>query len=119
MPVREDERDESKARQGTKALSGSGSLSRRRSKDRPDGASTRLTTIGLFAGIGGIELGMHRAGHRCVLLCEVDPDAQAVLALRFPGVRLHTDIRNVKRLPAADVWTAGFPCKDLSQAGLT
>ena len=78
-----------------------------------------LTSIGLFAGIGGIELGMQRAGHRCTLLCEVDPDAQAVLSMRFPNVRLRSDIRKIKRLPAADLWTAGFPCKDLSQAGLT
>jgi len=62
---------------------------------------------------------MQRAGHKCVLLCEIDPDAQAVLSARFPNVRLRDDIRKIRRLPAADVWTAGFPCKDLSQAGLT
>jgi DNA (cytosine-5)-methyltransferase 1 len=78
-----------------------------------------LTTIGLFAGIAGVELGMQRAGHQCLLLCEIDSDAQAVLRARFPNVRLRCDIRKIKRLPAADVWTAGFPCKDLSPAGLT
>lgn len=84
-----------------------------------DRVAEPLTTIGLFAGIAGVELGMERAGHKCLLLCEIDPDAQAVLAARFPNVRLRSDIRKIKRLPAADLWTSGFPCKDLSQAGLT
>jgi len=91
----------------------------KRKKRNRDADPVSLTSIGLFAGIGGIELGMQRAGHRSVLLCEIDSDAQAVLAVRFPQVRLRRDICKIKRLPAADVWTAGFPCKDLSQAGLT
>lgn len=78
-----------------------------------------LTTIGLFAGIGGLELGLQRAGHRCVALCEIDSDAQAVLRSRFPEIPLRPDIRKIKRLPTADLWASGFPCKDLSQAGQT
>ena len=84
-----------------------------------ESAAEPLTTIGLFAGVAGVELGMQRAGHRGLLLSEIDPDAQAVLRARFPEVRLRGDIRKIRRLPAADVWTAGFPCKDLSTAGLT
>src|SRR6266571_1346438 len=34
---------------------------------------------GLFAGIGGIELGLSRSGHETDLLCEIDPAAGAVL----------------------------------------
>src|SRR5437879_2341375 len=78
-----------------------------------------LTVAGLFAGIGGIELGLHRAGHETALLCEIDPAASAVLKMRFPGVRLEPDITKLSTLPEVDVIAAGFPCQDLSQAGRT
>lgn len=78
-----------------------------------------LRIVGLFAGIGGIEIGLHGAGHSTELLCEIDPGAQAVLRAHFPGVPTVGDIRLIDRLPAADVVCAGFPCQDLSQAGRT
>jgi len=75
---------------------------------------------GLFAGIGGFERGLAAAGHHAELLCEIDPLARAVLADRFPGVKLHQDIRTLGALPRrTDLVVAGFPCQDLSQAGLT
>ena len=79
----------------------------------------RLSVVGLFAGIGGIELGFQRAGHDSALLCEIDLHAKAVLEERFPDVPLVSDIRDIPALPAADVVAAGFPCQDLSQAGRT
>lgn len=79
-----------------------------------------LNVVGLFAGIGGIELGLSRAGHRTTLLCELDPGARAVLDARFPELPDHADIRTLRALPAdAELVAAGFPCQDLSQAGLT
>lgn len=78
-----------------------------------------FTVVGLFAGIGGLELGFHAAGGRAKLLCEVWEPAQAVLRERFPGVELHSDVRTLDELPPADVVAAGFPCTDLSQAGRT
>ena len=78
-----------------------------------------FSVAGLFAGIGGIELGLHQAGGRTEMLCEWSEPAQAVLADRFPGVPLASDIRDLDRLPDVDVVTAGFPCTDLSQAGRT
>ena len=42
-----------------------------------------LTVIGLFAGIGGIELGLANAGHRTEMLCEIDPAAQRILKNNF------------------------------------
>lgn len=72
---------------------------------------------GLFAGVGGIELGLKRAGFQSRMLCEVDPVAQAVLKRRFPEARITADVAQLKKLPKVDVVAAGFPCQDLSQAG--
>jgi DNA (cytosine-5)-methyltransferase 1 len=80
---------------------------------------TGLAIAGLFAGIGGIEAGLHQAGHRTVLLCDIDDSAQRVLVDRFPGVPLVGDVRELIAPPRADVCSAGFPCQDLSQAGRT
>jgi DNA (cytosine-5)-methyltransferase 1 len=79
-----------------------------------------LRTVGLFAGIGGLELGMARAGHRTVSLCEIDLAASAVLRKRFPRIELTANVEDVEDLPAGtELITAGFPCQDLSQAGRT
>jgi len=81
--------------------------------------SGNLKVAGLFAGIGGIELGMHQAHHTTSLLCEIDPGARAVLEKRFPNVQIESDIKRMKALPDVDLVAAGFPCQDLSQAGRT
>lgn len=73
--------------------------------------------VGLFAGIAGIELGLHDAGFRSVLLCDNAESAQAVLRDHFPDVPIVKDVRDLKRLPPAQILTAGFPCQDLSMAG--
>jgi DNA (cytosine-5)-methyltransferase 1 len=74
----------------------------------------------LFAGVGGLELGLKHAGHDTVMTCEVWDPARAVLADRFPGVRNTPDVRRLKSLPTdVELLTAGFPCQDLSQAGMT
>lgn len=82
-----------------------------------------MKIAGLFAGIGGIELGFHKAYGDAVqteLLCEWWDPAQAVLRARFPGVELHPDVRDLGDLPSGlDLLSAGFPCTDLSQAGRT
>jgi DNA (cytosine-5)-methyltransferase 1 len=95
----------------------------RSSTPTPGAATSRsepFVVAGLFAGIGGIELGLRRAGHEAALLCEFEPGASAVLEQRFRGVRLHGDVRKLVALPrAVDLLTAGFPCQDLSQAGQT
>lgn len=74
----------------------------------------------LFAGIGGLELGLHEAGHETVVTCEVWEPARAVLAAQFEGVPNNPDVQTIKALPrTVDLLTAGFPCQDLSQAGMT
>jgi DNA (cytosine-5)-methyltransferase 1 len=82
----------------------------------PLGGSLRIA--GLFAGIGGIELGLGRAGHHSTFLCEIDPGARLVLEARF-GFEIAGDVRELDQLPKVDLVAAGFPCQDLSQAGRT
>lgn len=76
-----------------------------------------FTVAGLFAGIGGIELGLGRSGGRAEFLCEYWEPARQVLSRRFEGAELASDVRDVRSLPNVDLVTAGFPCTDLSQAG--
>jgi DNA (cytosine-5)-methyltransferase 1 len=78
-----------------------------------------MKVAGLFAGIGGIELGLHRSGHQAVILNEILHNAQEVLRQHFPGVDLVPDVHDVGDLPAVvDLVAAGFPCQNLSQAGM-
>jgi DNA (cytosine-5)-methyltransferase 1 len=75
---------------------------------------------GLFAGVGGLERGLARAGHETALLCENDPGAMAVLEARFEETDFHEDVCTLRRLPReTTLLAAGFPCQDLSQAGKT
>lgn len=78
-----------------------------------------LKVAGLFAGIGGIEIGLARAGHETTLLCEWDPAARRVLESHFPTTPLSGDVAELRDIGAVDLVTAGFPCQDLSQAGHT
>lgn len=75
---------------------------------------------GLFAGVGGIERGLTRAGHETKLLCENDAAATAVLKARFKEIPFHSDVKTLESLPrGTTLLAAGFPCQDLSQAGKT
>lgn len=79
-----------------------------------------MKVAGLFAGIGGLEMGIACAGHETVLASEIHAGAREVLAARLPSVDLVGDVRELTDLPSdVDLVTAGFPCQDLSQAGTT
>ena len=75
--------------------------------------------ISLFAGVGGFDLGMERAGHECVAQVEWDKNAAGVLKRRWPDVPLFCDVSKVTGadLPDCDFITYGFPCQDVSVAG--
>jgi DNA (cytosine-5)-methyltransferase 1 len=78
-----------------------------------------VRTIGLFAGIGGLELGFEKAGFETALMAESDPLCQAVLKQRFPKTKIVGDVADIRCLPPTDVLVAGFPCQPYSQVGLT
>jgi len=79
-----------------------------------------MRVAGLFSGIGGFELGLAAAGHRSIILCENWNPARAVLAHHFPQVPCEPDIVAMSSLPTeVEMVVGGFPCQDLSQAGLT
>lgn len=73
-----------------------------------------------FAGIGGFDLGFERAGAKVVFQCEIDPHCQRVLKKHWPTIPLHDDIRTLEPggIPNADVWSAGWPCQDVSNANV-
>lgn len=75
-----------------------------------------MRVVGLFSGIGGLEVGLARAGHRSIAVCEIDPFARSVLESRL-SLPVENDVRQLKSLPNCDLLAAGFPCQDLSQAG--
>ena len=77
-----------------------------------------MRTIGsLFSGIGGLELGLERAGvGRVAWQCEIDPFCRTILAKHWPDVERFDDVRTVHG-PVVDVLCGGFPCQDVSTAG--
>lgn len=79
-----------------------------------------MKVVGLFAGIGGLEIGLASAGHETLMLCEIWEPARAVLGARFPDISVARDVSALEALPPeTELVVAGFPCQDLSQAGMT
>jgi hypothetical protein len=62
----------------------------------------------LFSGVGGLDLGIERAGGTVVLQCEWDPYRRDVLAARFPGVPCFTDVAAL-RVEPAPLTSGGHP----------
>lgn len=88
------------------------------------GRAGKLKVLSLFAGGGGIDLGLERSGgFRTVAFCEIDPYARAVLAKHWPEVPCYHDVRELSadRLRADGIFpdfiAGGFPCQDISIAG--
>jgi DNA (cytosine-5)-methyltransferase 1 len=78
-----------------------------------------LTFGSLFAGIGGIDLGLERAGMQCKWQVEIDDYCQKVLQKHWPEVRKYRDVREVGKhnLEPVDLIAGGFPCQPHSVAG--
>ena len=79
----------------------------------------RPTFGSLFAGIGGIDLGLERAGWECRFQVEWDEFCQRVLAKHWPDVPRYGDIAAVdwSGVPPVDLLAGGFPCQPFSVAG--
>lgn len=78
-----------------------------------------LTTVELFAGIGGFRLAADNNKFRTVWANEIEPKACSVYRDQFGTKELvEGDIRKWKQdIPAHDVLTGGFPCQPFSSAG--
>ena len=70
----------------------------------------------LFSGIGGLDVGLERAGMRCAWQVEIDDYATHILTKHWPNVPRFRDVRTVgaATLPPVDVVCGGFPCQDIS-----
>ncbi|HZU04278.1 MAG TPA: DNA cytosine methyltransferase, partial [Ktedonobacteraceae bacterium] len=80
-----------------------------------------LTVGSLFAGIGGIDRGLEATGgFRTIWQVEIDPYCRCILQKHWPEIPKYGDIRNLSsdELERPDVLAGGFPCQNLSTAGL-
>lgn len=80
-----------------------------------------MLTIGsLFSGIGGLELGLERAGLGPVKWqVEIDDYCNKVLEKHWPDTRRYQDIKAIREgeLEPVDLICGGFPCQPVSCAG--
>jgi len=78
-----------------------------------------LTVGSLFSGIGGLDLGLERAGMEVIWQSEIDPYACKVLAKHWPEVVNHGNIKEInwQEVERPDVICGGYPCQPFSTAG--
>lgn len=75
----------------------------------------------LFAGAGGLAIGLEQAGLKCIALNEIDHWAAETLRVNRPNWNvLEGDIKDlsfISQKGKVDVVTGGFPCQSFSYAG--
>lgn len=84
-------------------------------------AIKQYTVLELFAGAGGLALGLEKAGLSCQLLNEINPWACKTLRKNRPHWNvLEGDVSNLsfnQYRGKIDIVTGGFPCQSFSYAG--
>ncbi|MFJ8959951.1 DNA cytosine methyltransferase [Lentzea sp. NPDC102401] len=82
-----------------------------------------MNVLSLFSGIGGLELGLERAGMTVAGQVELDPYCREVLSRHWPEVPRHDDVRTApewwqsQQRPCVDLVAGGFPCQPFSKLG--
>lgn len=79
---------------------------------------SRKQIVSLFAGAGGIDLGLIRSGHSVIWANDFDKDSCETYKFNL-GDHIHcSDIKNVtsESIPDSDVIVGGFPCQGFSVA---
>jgi DNA (cytosine-5)-methyltransferase 1 len=78
-----------------------------------------LTVGSLFSGIGGIDLGLERAGMTVKWQSEIDPFACKVLKKHWPDIPNLDNIKEIdwSKVEPVDLIAGGYPCQPFSTAG--
>jgi len=91
----------------------------------------KITSIDLFAGVGGMRISLSKALKKiglmddCKLYSEINSYSQQTYEKNFPPTKLIKDIKSVKEkdiestIPDHDILLAGFPCQPFSRAGIS
>jgi len=79
-----------------------------------------MTYGSLFAGVGGLDLGFDAAGLECKWQVEKDERCTSILERHWPNVTRYGDIVDINGydIEPVDIITFGFPCQDVSNAGV-
>lgn len=77
-----------------------------------------MNFIDLFAGCGGIRMGLEQAGFNCVFSSESNTHARDIYEFNFHDTPFGDITKiNVQDIPKHDIIAAGFPCQPFSISG--